>query len=138
LAQIKLETYIDRNIAQVRSIFWLTAVVMIAGFALIASGVVMAHNQPGNLEGALISASSGVVVDFIAASFLAVHRSTIAQAKDYVATLERISAVGMAIQIANTVGEAGSDIRQQTTAAVAKQILAMHAVSSGQHDKPSC
>lgn len=49
LAQTKLESYINRNLSQVRSIFWLTTVVMLFGFALITFGVFKAFENPAEL-----------------------------------------------------------------------------------------
>lgn len=127
LAQVKLEAYLDRNIAQVQSIYWLTVFVMLVGFMLIGYGVVMVFSDPtANLKASMVSAASGILVNFIGASFLVVHRSTMSQAKDYVTILERINAVGMAIQIADTIGDADGHLRQETIAAVAKQILEMY------------
>ena len=90
----------------------------------------MVYQDPdGALSAAIVSATSGVVVNIIGASFVVVHRTTMVHAKDFVSTLERLSAVGMAIQIANGVGAEDSDLRHNTTAAVAKQILEMHSAS---------
>src|SRR6476659_2988172 len=49
LARVKLETYLDRNLNQVRSIFWLTLAVMGVGFALIFYGVVNVLADPKTL-----------------------------------------------------------------------------------------
>lgn len=127
LAQVKLETYLDRNLAQVRSIYWLTIVVMTVGFTLIGYGVFEVFSNPvDNLNASIVSAASGILVNFIGVSFLDVHRSTMAQAKDYVTILERINAVGMAVQILDTIEDKENNLRQETTAAVATEMLKMY------------
>ncbi len=99
LARIKLESYLNRNLSQVRSIFWLTVLVMVAGFVLIGVGVANAFDNPNEIKPAILSAASGVLVNFIGATFLVLYKSTMSQAKDYVAILERINAVGMSVQV---------------------------------------
>ena len=48
------------------------------------------------------------------------------QAKDYVTMLERINAVGMSVQILETLGEDNRDFKNQTTAEIARQLLSMY------------
>lgn len=126
LAQVKLETYLNRNLKQVRSIFWLTVIVLTLGFVLIGYGVFRAYLDPAVLTGPILSAASGVLVNFIAATFLVIYRSTMAQAKDYVTVLERINAVGMAVKILDTLDDADGNLRRQTTAEIAKELLKMY------------
>jgi hypothetical protein len=66
----------------------------------------------------IIAAFSGIVTEFIGATFLFIYRSTMQQAKDYSRTLERINSVGMAMQILTTMPdktEAG-DLKSVTKA----------------------
>src|SRR5271157_344930 len=127
LAQVKLETYLDRNLSQVRSIYWLTVIVISLGFLLIGYGVFKVFVNPAaNLNASIVAAGSGILVNFIGASFLVVHRSTLSQAKEYVTILERINAVGMAVQILETINDDPSNLRQHTTAAVATEMLRMY------------
>jgi hypothetical protein len=127
LAQVKLETYLDRNLSQVRSIDWLTVVVMTLGFLLIGYGVLKVFANPSqNFNASIVATASGILVNFIGASFLVVHRSTMSQAKDYVTILERINAVGMAVQILETIPDDEKNLRQQTTAALATEMLRMY------------
>jgi len=126
LARVKLEIYLNRNLNQVRSIFWLTSLVMIVGFVLIGYGVTKVFESPDAFRPAVVAACSGILVNLIGASFLIVYRSTMSQAKDYVAILERINAVGMAVQILESIGERDVALRQETTAAIAKQLLTLY------------
>jgi hypothetical protein len=135
LAQLKLETYLDRNLSQVRSIYWLTVVVMTLGFLLIGYGVLKVFANPAaNLKASIVATTSGVLVNFIGATFLVVHRSTMSQAKEYVAILERINAVGMAVQILETIDDDENNLRQRTTAALATEMLRMYSGTTGKRN----
>lgn len=125
LARVNLEKYIDRNLAQVHSIFWVLALVMLAGFGLILAGVVQLFQAPTELPPSILAAGAGVLLNFIGASFLVVHRSTMSQAKEYVTVLERINAVGMSVKILEGL-PAGEDLRNETTAQIAKQLLDLY------------
>lgn len=136
LARVKLEKYVDRNLSQVRSIFWLTALVMVVGFGLIVYGVLKAYGSPANLGPSILSASAGALVNFIGASFLVIYRSTMSQAKDYVTILERLNAVGMAVQILEKIDAGEVMIKTQTTSDLAKQLLQLYtSVKAGQEQK---
>ncbi len=98
LARAKLENYLDRNLSQVRSIYWLTLLVMFCGFGFILFGLFQAAQQPEKLPVSIVASASGVLISFIGGSFLLIYRSILAQSKEYVTVLERINAVGMAVQ----------------------------------------
>lgn len=126
LARVKLESYLNRNLNQVRSIFWLTVFVMLIGFTLIAFGVYTIIESPNKINAAIISSISGVIVNFIGASFLILYKSTMSQATEYVAILERINAVGMSVQILDTLEDDDEKLKQQTTAELSKLLLALY------------
>jgi len=126
LARTKLEAYLNRNLNQVQSIFWLTVSVMVVGFVLIGLGVWKVYTDATALRPAVVSACAGILVNAIAATFMLVYRSTMEQAKDYVTMLERINAVGMALQILATIDDQNNDIRPQATAEIAKQLLSVY------------
>jgi len=126
LARVKLESYIDRNIKQVRSIFLLTVVTMIAGFCLISFGVYTVIDAPEKISAAIIASVSGVVVNFIGATFLVLYKSTMSQATEYVSVLERINAVGMSVQILESLEVDEDNLKQKTTAELSKQLLSLY------------
>jgi hypothetical protein len=126
LARVKLESYLNRNLKQVRSIFWLTVFVMLVGFSLIGFGIYKVFVSPEMFEASIVAAASGIVVNFIGATFLILYRSTMAQATNYVTILERINAVGMSVQILETISDEEDKLKQQTTADIAKQLLVMY------------
>ena len=99
---------------------------MLAGFALVAFGVWRAFMHPNELAASGIAAGSGIVVQFIGATFLVIFRSTMAQAKDYVQVLERINAVGMSIQVLNSIEGASPAARNKVRAELAGDLLRMY------------
>lgn len=116
LAQVKLESYLDRNLSQVRSIFWLTSLIMICRFSLICIGAFEAFSDPLKFRASVLTSISGVTVSFIGGTFLVLYKSTMAQAKDYVTMLERINAVGMSVQILDTLDDGNKELKHATIA----------------------
>ncbi len=128
LAQEKLENYLDRNLAQVRSIYWLCVIVMLFGFVLIASGAILIYKNPQALNASVLSSISGILVTFLGGTLLFIYKSTMSQAKDYVSMLERINAVGMSLQIIDTLDGANKDMQNQAKADLAKELLKIYSV----------
>lgn len=126
LARIKLESYLNRNLMQIYWIFFLTLVVMVAGFVIIGYGVIRVYQSPDNFRPSIVVTLSGVIVEFIAATFLFIYRSTMEQAKDYVNILERINAVGMSVQILDSVEANETGLRDKTRAEIAMGILSLY------------
>ena len=129
LARVKLENYLDRNLSQVRSIYWLTLIVMFCGFGFVMYGLFQASQNPDKLPVSIVAAASGVLISFIGGSFLLIYRSILAQSKEYVTVLERINAVGMAVQVIASIPEANAELKSQTKAELAKQLLSLYATS---------
>jgi len=130
LARTKLESYLDRNLSQVRSIFWLTLIVMLCGFGFVLFGLLKAFDTPDNLPITIVASASGILISFIGGSFLLIYRSILAQSREYVNVLERINAVGMAVQVIASIPEENSELKHQTTAELAKQLLNLYAVNA--------
>jgi hypothetical protein len=128
LARTKLESYLDRNLSQVRSIYWLTLLVMISGFGMVTFGIYHAMNDPTRLPISIVASASGILISLIGGSFLLIYRSILNQSKDYVTVLERINAVGMAVQVIASIPESDVTLKSQTTADLAKQLLNLYAV----------
>lgn len=134
LAQVKLENYLDRNLSQVRAIFWLTSLIMICGFSLICIGAYEAFADSQKFSASVLTSVSGVVVSFIGGTFLVLYKSTMSQAKEYVTILERINAVGMSVQILDTLDDGNKDLKHNTIADVARRLLSMY--STGETEQP--
>lgn len=106
MAQLTLEAYFNRNLNQIRWIFWLSIAVMSLGFILIIYGVALGYqNSQGNWVVAAIGGIAGVLTEFIGATFLFVYKSSMHQADRYTEILERMNFVGMAMQMLDSVAE---------------------------------
>jgi TctA family transporter len=128
LARAKLENYLDRNLGQLRSIFWLTSFVMLIGFGLVLYGLIKAYDHPEALPISVVGSVSGVIISFIGGSFLLIYRSILTQTRRYVSVLERINAVGMAVQVLGSISEDNKDLRNQSTAILARQLIGLYAL----------
>jgi hypothetical protein len=126
LGRIKLESYLNRNLTQVQWIFIWTVIVMIAGFVILGYGILKVYNGDANLSAGILTTITGLVIEFIGASFLLIYKSTMQQAKEYVTVLERINAVGMSVQILDTISKEESKLQDQTKADLAKKLLELY------------
>lgn len=127
LAQEKLERYLDRNLSQVRSIYWLCVMVMGFGFTLVGYGAYLIVQDPAHLNASGLSAVSGIIISFLGGSFLLIYKSTMTQAKEYVTMLERINAVGMALQIIDGLDSDNGQLKNSSKADLAKDLLKIYA-----------
>ena len=125
LARKSLEVYINDNQKRLKKINFIIWFVMFVGFGFICTGIAIVYNDPEHLSPALIASISGVVVNFIGATFLVVYKSIMKQAAEYVSMLERINAVGMSIHITQEL-KGGSELRETSTADIAKQLLELY------------
>lgn len=121
LSRASFELYLTRNLSQVRQIFWITIVVMTAGFGMVVYGVYRAFDN--QIQVAVLTAASGVITQAIGVTFLLIYRSTMKQATDYVATLERINAVGMAVSVLDQIPDDSKDAKIKARIEVVKHIL---------------
>jgi len=132
LARAKLESYLDRNLGHGRFIFLVTIAVMTCGFAVVVYGLIYAMDHPDHLPVSIVSSVSGVLISFIGGSFLLIYRSIMRQTKDYVSVLERINAVGMALQVIETIPDSSAEIKHATTAGLAKELLGLYGATGSQ------
>jgi len=126
LARIKLEHYLNRNLTQIQWIFFWTIIVMVAGFGIISYGIMKAYEPETKISASIISVASGTLIEFIGATFLVIYKSTMQQAKDYVTVLERINAVGMSVQILDSISKGESKLQDETKADIAKKLLELY------------
>jgi hypothetical protein len=115
LAQARLEEYFARNLAQVRIVFAISVVTMALGFVVMLGGAVLGFF--GLNQGQTYLASvGGMITQLIGATFIVMYRSIITQSIQYTKTLERINAVGMAVQILDTIPETAHehDLKSKT------------------------
>jgi hypothetical protein len=125
LATVTLNTYFNRNLAQITYIFWLSIGAIIVGFFVILWGVVQSVANPVVIAPAIITVSAGVVTEFLGATFILIYKSAIQQAVGYAEALERINSVGMAMQILDTMpdGKNGARLKNETKAALVKLLV---------------
>jgi hypothetical protein len=76
------------------------------------------------LQVAILTTASGLITQTIGATFLLIYRSTMKQANDYVGTLERINAVGMAVAIVDLIPDDKGEAKTKARVDLVKQILA--------------
>lgn len=126
LGRIKLESYLSRNLTQIQWIFFWTVIVMIGGFIIIGFGIMKVYEGDTHVNAAIVTTVSGLIVEFIGGSFLIIYKSTMQQAKDYVTVLERINAVGMSVQILDSISKEESKLQDQTKADLAKKLLDLY------------
>jgi hypothetical protein len=126
LARIKLESYLNRNISQVRWIFFWTVIVMIAGFIIIGYGIYKIYTSPANFQPSILVSIVGILTELIGATFLIIYKSTMNQAKEYVNILERINAVGMSVQILESIDKTAVVLQNNTRAEIAKELLKIY------------
>jgi hypothetical protein len=129
LARAKLENYLDRNLSQVSSILWLTYIVMVAGFSLILYGLYKSFDSSGSVTIAVVGSASGVIISFIGGSFLLIYKSIIEQSSNYVSILERINAVGMAVQVLSGIPDDQAELKHKTTAQLASDLIKIYSVA---------
>ncbi len=125
LARVTLESYFNKNLSQVSSIFWLSVIVMFIGFAIIVWGITQAIALPDSTLPTVVTGLAGVITELIGATFLFLYRSTMEQAVNYTKTLERINSVGMAMQILDTIPNNAKDdgLKNSTKAIVVKMLM---------------
>ncbi len=135
LAYARIELYVDRNLWQVVGIFVAIIAVMLGGFAIIGIGVekMLAAPQLFEAKGyaAILTTGSGVLVEFIGATFLVIYKATMSQAQGYVSMLERINAVGMSAQLIESVN--ASNLKDDARINLAQQLLRMYGHADWQH-----
>jgi len=124
LARVKLEAYFDRNLIQVNLVFWVASIVMAVGFSFVLAGVWLSYESPDSIKPALVAAISGIITQFIGATFMVIYKSTMGQANEFMTVLERINNVGMAVQVLDALKD-GTDLKDQTRAEIARLLLSM-------------
>jgi len=127
LARVKLEAYFDRNLSQVRTIFFVAVLVMIVGFGFIMWGVGHGVSNPDSIKTSYLAAISGIITEFIGVTFIVIYRSTMAQANQFMEVLERINTVGMAVQILDAIPEQETQLKNSTRAEIVSLLLSVNA-----------
>ncbi|WP_353189207.1 hypothetical protein [Pandoraea pnomenusa] len=126
VARARLERHIDLNLSQSTWIFGLALMLFIFGFALIVWGL-YSYSTNGNEKWlTVISSTTGSIVTIVGSSLLVLYKATSQQAVEFVQVLARINAVGMAMQILDSIPDQAQDTKHQATAEVAKQLISSY------------
>lgn len=129
LARVKLEAYFDRNLAQINLVFIAAMVVMGIGFVLVILGVSLSFRTDHVTPVQIVSAGAGIITEFIGATFMAIYRSTMAQANEFMSILERINTVGMAVQVLDSIPESEPALKNEMRAQIVGLLLTSKAES---------
>jgi len=122
-ARIKLDEYFNRNLLQVNLVFWVAVVVMAVGFGFVLMGVVLSLRSPENVTTAILAGVSGVITQFIGATFMVIYRSIMQQANGFMSVLERINAAGMAVSELERIPEELKEVKSKVRAQFAESLL---------------
>ena len=122
-ARINLEAYFERNRLQVAQVFVIAVIVMSIGFILVCFGVYLAMTRTETIKPALVAGISGIITQFIGATFMVIYRSTMTQANEFMVILERINTVGMAIQVLGLIPESETTLKNESRAKIVELLL---------------
>jgi len=82
---------------------------MAVGFSFVLAGIVLSYRQQLSTNAhpatPIVAAVSGIITQFIGATFMVIYRSTMAQANEFMTVLERINNAGMAVQVLDALPE---------------------------------
>lgn len=130
IGRIKLQDYLSRNLSHIRWIFICTVAVLIGGFIIISYGIYGIFTRKLLLDTTILTTATGLLIEFIGASFFFVYKSTIKQAKDYVTILERMNAISMSVQIIESMDNDDKMLKNEAKADLAKRLLEFYSQKS--------
>ncbi|MGP8250981.1 MAG: TRADD-N-associated membrane domain-containing protein [Terracidiphilus sp.] len=137
-ARIKLEAYLDRNLIQVNLVFWMAVFVMFAGFSFVLVGIYILFKNPGDFSWVkALPAISGLITQFIGATFMVIYRSTMSQANDFMSVLERINTVGMAVHELDRIPEEEKELKNEVRARLVESLVGNSNFGSSTSKKPT-
>jgi hypothetical protein len=136
-ARINLEAYFERNRLQVAQVFVIAVIVMSIGFILVCFGVYLAMTRPDTIKPALVAGISGIITQFIGATFMVIYRSTMTQANEFMVILERINTVGMAIQVLELIPDSETALKNESRVKIVELLLSANISTSISKTKKS-
>lgn len=120
-ARNTLEHYFRRNLNQIKVIFNVAILVMLIGFGFVLWGVRISIDT--GLRIGVVSSASGIITQFIGLTFMLIYRATLSQATQFMAVLERINTVGMAVQILDGMKSEDHKLKDSTRADMIRLLL---------------
>jgi len=131
-ASVNLQAYFKRNLVQVNYVFWVAVFVMIVGFGFVLAGVYLSFEDKLHItSSSKVAAVSGIITQFIGATFMVIYRSTMAQANEFVAVLDRINTVGMAVKVLDSIPESESAVKNATRQQLVRLLLSSNLKMQG-------
>jgi hypothetical protein len=139
-AQTMLDAYHQRNLNQNNWTFRLSVIVMAIGCVIIFYGIQKAIGLNAHAAGvkgvndgtsliAILSTASGIIVNLIGGTFLAIYNSTLKQAIDYTNSLQKTSTVGTSLAILKSIEVAQQQAGTPDPVTMAKLIDAKIAIA---------
>jgi hypothetical protein len=127
-ARATLQADFERNLSQIRWIFFVAVIVMLVGFSIILWGVGISISRPDAIKTSQLAALSGIVTEFIGLSFMLIYRSTMTQANQFMDVLERINTVGMAVQILESIPSENPILKDSIRAELVRLLLSSNSI----------
>jgi len=135
LAGANLQRYFTRNLSQVRWVFYVSVGVMGVGFAFVLYGVyeqiaLSALDPKHIIPATWVASVSGLITQFIGATFMVIYRSTMSQANEFVTVLDRINTVGIAMKVLDQIPD-GDRIKNSARRELIGLLLRSHPRQEG-------
>jgi hypothetical protein len=107
----------------VNLVFWVAVIVMAVGFGFVLSGVFLSLKNPKDFSTAALAAISGIITQFLGATFMVIYRSTMRQANEFMSVSERINTVGMAVHELDRIPDEQNELKNQVRAHLVELLI---------------
>jgi hypothetical protein len=125
-AQARLDKYFDNNLQQVTQIFVTAIVVMAIGFCFLAFCVVLSLRSGDHKTGEIVTGAAGALTEFLGATLMVVYRRTMTQATEFTSILERLTTVGSALRVLDSIPETELKSKNHARSRVIELLLLMN------------
>jgi hypothetical protein len=126
VARLTLEKHFQGNLSQVKYIFWISVAACSIGLLFFCASLINIIGNPDAIQASIVSAASGATLNLIGGTFLVIYRSTMSQAKYYMEVLERINAIGMALNISDKIDKKAASEKDDMRKETMRFILSMY------------
>jgi hypothetical protein len=93
LAIDKLQEYIDFNMLKMKWAFFCTMLGMLSGLAIIVLGIIRFYESPASIHTSMITSGASLCVEFFSATFFAMYRLTVTEARKSMLILQKTAAL---------------------------------------------
>lgn len=101
------------NLEHINEIFCLSRWFFGAGLVLIGGSIIVLFFSPDRLSIVLISAVAGIIIEFLCVVILSFYKTLLNHSINYIQTYDRISRVGVALQILDTLSVDAPDEKKE-------------------------